>query len=130
MPWYSLLGNHEVLRQGFAPGAHPAFDDARATGCRKPFPSDTFGPAQLGARSQAEALERLASPEVLEQLERDSRPVLGDPARRMVGKVELKRAAPGRRPPPRLRVRGPSPGQAIVRVRRLLRLEPAPRAFG
>ena len=94
MPWYSLLGNHEVLRQGFAPGAHPAFDDARATGCRKPFPSDAFGPAQLGARSQAQALERLASPEVLEQLERDSRPVLGDPARRMVGKAELKRLHP------------------------------------
>ena len=90
MPWYSLLGNHEVLRQGFAPGAHPAFDDALATGCRKTFPSDAFGPAQLGARSQGEALERLASPEVLAQLERDSQPVIGDPARRIVGKAELK----------------------------------------
>ncbi len=89
-PWYALLGNHEVLRQGFAPGTHPAFDDARATGCAKPFPSDAFGPAQLGARSQADALERLARPETLEQLERDSAPVPGDPARRIVGKAELK----------------------------------------
>ncbi len=32
---------------------------------------------------------------MLEQLERDSRPVLGDPARRMVGKAELKRLHPG-----------------------------------
>ena len=88
--WYAVSGNHEALRGGLAPGAHPAFNDAVATGCGKAFPSDSFGPTQLGATTQAQALERLASPEVLEQLRRDSRPVPGDPARRMVGKRELR----------------------------------------
>jgi len=88
--WYAVIGNHEALRGGLAPGAHPAFNDAVATGCRKAFPSDAFGPAQLGARTQAEALERLAAPDTLEQLRRDSRAVPPDPARRMVGKRELR----------------------------------------
>ena len=88
--WYAVSGNHEALRGGLAPGAHPAFNDAVATGCSKAFPSDSFGPTQLGAATQADALERLASPEVLEQLRRDSRPVPPDPARRMVGKRELR----------------------------------------
>ena len=88
--WYSVSGNHEALRGGLAPGAHPAFNDAVATGCSKAFPSDSFGPTQLGARTQADALERLASPDVLEQLRRDSRAVAPDPARRMVGKRELR----------------------------------------
>lgn len=88
--WYAVSGNHDALRGGLAPGAHPAFNDAVATGCSKAFPSDAFGPTQLGAATQAEALERLASPDVLEQLRRDSRPVPPDPARRMVGKRELR----------------------------------------
>ena len=88
--WYSVAGNHEALRGGLAPGGHPAFSDAVATGCGKAFPSDSFGPTELGATTQADALERLASPEVLEQLRRDSRSVPGDPARRMVGKRELR----------------------------------------
>ena len=89
-PWYAVPGNHDELRQGFAPGTHPAFDDALATGCRKAFPSDALPPGGLGARGQAQLLERLADPAVLEQLERDSRPVNADPDRRMVGKGELK----------------------------------------
>jgi len=89
-PWYVMAGNHEVLRQGFASGAHPAFHDALATGCRKVFPSDAMPPGSLGARGQGELLARLADPTVLDQLDRDSRPVNADPGRRMVGKRELK----------------------------------------
>jgi metallophosphoesterase (TIGR03767 family) len=89
-PWYATAGNHDVLRQGFAPGTHPAFDDALATGCRKAFPSDSLRPGGLGARGQGQALARLADPAVLGQLARDSRPVNADPARRMVGRRELK----------------------------------------
>lgn len=90
MPWYAALGNHDVARAGIAPGDHPAFDDELATGCRKAFPSDALPPGALGAHSQGQALARLADPDILEQLERDSRPVLADPDRRMVGKRELK----------------------------------------
>ncbi len=88
--WYAVSGNHEALRQGLAPGEHPAFNDAVATGCSKTFPSDAFGPTELGATTQASALERLASPEVLEQLRAGFAALPPDPARRMVGKRELR----------------------------------------
>jgi metallophosphoesterase (TIGR03767 family) len=91
VPWFISRGNHDGLVQGNAPASEDLFR-AIAVGCLKVFPNAQFDPERFEGASDDELFASFADTTFIQQLLAGGRTVAPDPDRRIISKLEYRRA--------------------------------------